>query len=187
MWVETHKFWVQLSIDCWMQLKWPEYLAWLCADMSHWWLKLSCWCTWNFTVFYWAISPIYRMVISILVRLYLYCCRSARHPLLEYWRYCSLLVNHHHIHIESVPVTSRSVHAPLIRSGSHPESHHQYMEYIPSNIRADSRFASSQWETALLCNGITHWLGASLESALNMHTVLLCFVLLCLYHTFIMG
>ena len=32
--------------------------------------------------------------------------------------------------------------------------------------RADSRFAPSQWETALLCNGVSHWLGTSLESAL---------------------
>ena len=31
--------------------------------------------------------------------------------------------------------------------------------------RADSRFASSQWETALLCNDVSHWLDASLESA----------------------
>ena len=49
-------------------------------------------------------------------------------------------------------------------------------------IRADSRFAPSQWTTALLCNDISHWLGASLESALviifpvvscrhNLHTV----------------
>ena len=34
------------------------------------------------------------------------------------------------------------------------------------SCRADSRFAPSQWETALLCNDISHWLGASLESAL---------------------
>ena len=32
-------------------------------------------------------------------------------------------------------------------------------------LRADSRFAPSQWETALLCNNASHWLGASLESA----------------------
>ena len=32
--------------------------------------------------------------------------------------------------------------------------------------RADSRFASSQWETALHCNDASHWLGASVESAL---------------------
>ena len=32
--------------------------------------------------------------------------------------------------------------------------------------RADSRFAPSQWETALLCNDISHWLGTNLESAL---------------------
>ena len=31
---------------------------------------------------------------------------------------------------------------------------------------ADSRFAPSQWETALLCNDVSHWLGANLESAL---------------------
>ena len=33
-------------------------------------------------------------------------------------------------------------------------------------IRAASRYAPSQWETALLCKDISHWLGASLESAL---------------------
>ena len=32
--------------------------------------------------------------------------------------------------------------------------------------RADSRFAPSQWETALLCNDVSYWPGASLESAL---------------------
>ena len=31
---------------------------------------------------------------------------------------------------------------------------------------ADSRLAPSQWQTALLCNDISHWLGASLESAM---------------------
>ena len=31
--------------------------------------------------------------------------------------------------------------------------------------RADFRFAFNQWETALLCNDVSHWLGASLESA----------------------
>ena len=32
--------------------------------------------------------------------------------------------------------------------------------------RADSRFWPSQWETALLCNNLSHWLHASLESDL---------------------
>ena len=32
--------------------------------------------------------------------------------------------------------------------------------------RADSRLAPSQWEAALLSNDVSHWLGASLESAL---------------------
>ena len=35
-------------------------------------------------------------------------------------------------------------------------------------FRAHTRFALSQWETALLCNNISHWLGASLESALYL-------------------
>ena len=34
-------------------------------------------------------------------------------------------------------------------------------------LRADSRFAPSQWEMALLCNDVSHWSGASLESALH--------------------
>ena len=32
--------------------------------------------------------------------------------------------------------------------------------------RADSRFAPSQWETALLSNDVSNWLGTNLESAL---------------------
>ena len=32
-------------------------------------------------------------------------------------------------------------------------------------FRADSRFVPSQWETALLCKDVSHWLVASLESA----------------------
>ena len=48
-------------------------------------------------------------------------------------------------------------------------SRHRY-ETVCSHFiiypRAESRFAPSQWETALLCNGVSHWLGASLESAL---------------------
>ena len=32
---------------------------------------------------------------------------------------------------------------------------------------ADARFEPSQWETALLCNDVAHWLGTSLESALG--------------------
>ena len=31
------------------------------------------------------------------------------------------------------------------------------------HYRADSRFAPSQWETALLCNDVSHWLGARID------------------------
>ena len=37
---------------------------------------------------------------------------------------------------------------------------------MAKNPRVDSSFAPSQWETALLCNDVSHWLGASLESSL---------------------
>ena len=37
-----------------------------------------------------------------------------------------------------------------------------------TSIRVDSRFAPSQWEMSLLCNDVSHWLGANLESALSM-------------------
>ena len=33
--------------------------------------------------------------------------------------------------------------------------------------RANSSFVPSQWEMALLCNNISHWLGTSLESTLT--------------------
>ena len=33
----------------------------------------------------------------------------------------------------------------------------------PYSIRADSRLAPSQWETALQSNAVSHWLGANLE------------------------
>ena len=36
-----------------------------------------------------------------------------------------------------------------------------------TNYRADFMFAPSQWETALLCNDVSHWLGASLEFTLT--------------------
>ena len=40
--------------------------------------------------------------------------------------------------------------------------------------RADSRFAPSQWETALLCNDVSHWLGASLDQPWFVKTANKC-------------
>ena len=40
------------------------------------------------------------------------------------------------------------------------------------HCRTDSRFAPSQWGTVLHCNGVSHWLGANLESALHCVTEL---------------
>ena len=38
--------------------------------------------------------------------------------------------------------------------------------------RAESRFAPSQWETALLCNDVSHWLCTNLEAALFQYECL---------------
>ena len=50
------------------------------------------------------------------------------------------------------------------------------MESRLANSRVDSRFESSQWETALLCNDVSNWLGASLDSALQKYLYQGCFV-----------
>ena len=42
-----------------------------------------------------------------------------------------------------------------------------YTSKFSTQHRADSGLAPSQWETALLCNDISHWLRTSLESALQ--------------------
>ena len=43
--------------------------------------------------------------------------------------------------------------------------------HVHTYHRADSRFVPSQWGTALLCNEVSHWLGANLESALISPTL----------------
>ena len=40
------------------------------------------------------------------------------------------------------------------------------LQHPAGYIRADSRFAPSQWETSSQSNAISHWLGTNLESAL---------------------
>ena len=47
--------------------------------------------------------------------------------------------------------------------GSAASSHGQ----VGYDNRADPRFAPTQWETVLLCNDVSHWLGASLVSTLG--------------------
>ena len=44
--------------------------------------------------------------------------------------------------------------------------------------RADSRFAPSQRQTVLLCNDLSHWLGANLESALTFTAIELTFYMM---------
>ena len=46
-----------------------------------------------------------------------------------------------------------------------PNNHWYIVSWI---YRTDSRLAPSQWETSLQCNAVSHWLGANLESALDI-------------------
>ena len=55
------------------------------------------------------------------------------------------------------------------RSQAIPDpAHLSSFSVITIRDRDDSRFSSSQWETALLCNDFSHWLDASLESVLRV-------------------
>ena len=44
--------------------------------------------------------------------------------------------------------------------------HSDICKVLNDILRADSRFAPSQWETSLQSNAVSHWLGTNLESAL---------------------
>ena len=56
----------------------------------------------------------------------------------------------------------------LVASPAHFVGFISLYRCVTDSKQADSRFASSQWETALLCDDVSHWLGASLESALEL-------------------
>ena len=66
---------------------------------------------------------------------------------------------------KKTPATS-FCYRELIPSNVNELSFHSGIQVTLSSSRADSRFAPSQWETALLSNDVFHWLGANLESAL---------------------
>ena len=57
-----------------------------------------------------------------------------------------------------------SVEPRFSRSRPHQKTFIRYKD-----PRADSRFAHSQWEMALLCNDVPHWLGANLKSTLRSY------------------
>ena len=50
--------------------------------------------------------------------------------------------------------------------------HDKYVERC--HFKADSRIAPGQWETVLLCNDVSHWLGAILESSLICNIQIFC-------------
>ena len=94
---------------------------------------------------------------------------------LSYWLISTLYLQENLVvsTISSIPgVASRPI--PLLLMpwclGSHRAISSHDIDYVRwvSTCMADSRFAPSQWEAALLCNDVSHWLDASLESALYL-------------------
>ena len=63
----------------------------------------------------------------------------------------------------TINVHPENKHKPAMRQVM--ANHLSVIDYLlTSDYRVDSRIALSQWETVLLCNDVSHWLGASLES-----------------------
>ena len=108
------------------------------------------------------------------------CCRWNEIPSYHFWLDCltSVVFTSENYHIYMLPMLCSILNHivdflicitfPIFWSfydPFHQQSWHPHIERIVCKFRADSRFASSQWETALLCNDVSHWLGASLESA----------------------
>ena len=76
-----------------------------------------------------------------------------------------------HLYIESDPICERTEIDPKsVTDGQSLPSGSWCNSYVPSDTyiypRADSRYAPSQWETALQSSAVSHWLGTNLESAL---------------------
>ena len=76
---------------------------------------------------------------------------------------CPLDVVHHH-HFYRCSGSGASKPHPKSTALHYLGTLHQTLVII----RADSRFAPSQWETSLQSNAVSRWLGANLESALIM-------------------
>ena len=124
--------------------------------------------------------PIYHIISTHLID------KSQHHPMFHegQWCYCIVPIHRpistHHTDKSQYPpcqesnqvtpsppciilLTADTEQNPFPISCHHPTQHLTFLLYIN---RADSRFAPSQWET-LLCNDVSHWLGASLELALH--------------------
>ena len=54
----------------------------------------------------------------------------------------------------------------IIQLGAIIQGSQVFPMILHTSLRANSRFAFSQWETMLHCNDVSHWLGTSLGSAL---------------------
>ena len=69
----------------------------------------------------------------------------------------------------SLKFTNHSVHITKAKQNREHILWVLYCACYSNGFRADSKFALSQWETALLCNEVSRWLGANLESDLGFY------------------
>ena len=116
-------------------------------------------------------------------------------PSCSLWRHCNSGAETGMFHLNLVNTTAANDLAPYVARSSTAISaflswlrgNHNYLQCfsvkewyrMPIHIyRADSRFAPSQWEPALICNDISHWLGTNLESAMIYKVFLIFHTLL---------
>ena len=74
--------------------------------------------------------------------------------------------------IETAPRTNMEIFPDQFRklhSGVYYEHIvEDHLSWKTIQLRADLRIAPSQWQMLLQCNAVSHWLGANLESALQL-------------------
>ena len=86
-------------------------------------------------------------------------------------RYCSKYCHYRLCQVNQTPILMVSTFTPQCQVGIVIHKLYSVQLWIiilfGISCRADSRLAPSQWQTSLQSNSVSHWLGATLEWALN--------------------
>ena len=122
-----------------------------------------------------VITFYFSFIIAYIMLLVCYLCTTYIgwwHGVMEGWNLCNVnlpyslwlqLSRERFVNLISVQLSSKKKHVHTVNIILQSNITSCFM-----HIRADSRFAPSQWETSLLCSDVSHWLGAKLESAVSM-------------------
>ena len=93
-------------------------------------------------------------------------CHTKQHATLTYWQspalWCRIDIKEGGVH--KIPGWEKITGDPL-------SNYQEWFVLVATDMgcRVDSRFVPSQWEMALPCNDVSHWLGANLEPSLVMY------------------